>query len=127
MRRPRRAAQVYRRHRQRARIAAERWVDENAADVVLFEQGLHHTRRDGAILAGQVDEIGAAIGSDHHVGPWRPPAPHPPPPRAGGAASGGGRRRTAAPPWAPNPTRGLAPPRPPPAVAGLGGRPGPTW
>ena len=56
------------RHRQRAGEIPELVVDEDAADVILFQQRLDGAVRELAVLAGNIDQVRSAIGGDHQIG-----------------------------------------------------------
>ncbi len=62
------AFEVDRGERQRSRKSAERVVDEEATHIVLRQQRLDDACRQVAVQARQVDQIGAAIGGNDHVG-----------------------------------------------------------
>ena len=68
MRRDRLALEAEPRHRQRAREVPELVVDEDAADIILFEQRLDDTVRELALLARNIDQVRSAVGGDHHIG-----------------------------------------------------------
>ena len=56
------------RHFQRAGKTAEFVVDEDAADIVLFEQRLDRALRQFLVVVRQIDQVRSAIGGDHEVG-----------------------------------------------------------
>ena len=56
------------RHRQRAGETAELVIHEDAADVVLLQQRLDRAPRQLALLAGNIDQVGSAVGRDHEIG-----------------------------------------------------------
>ncbi len=56
------------RHRQRARETSEIIVDEQPADIVLFEQRLDRALRQLALVARYVDQVRSAVGGNHQIG-----------------------------------------------------------
>ncbi len=59
-----RALQRYCTQRQGARDSAQDGIDEERADVVLAAQKLNNLTCHGAVVVGDIDEVGAATGGD---------------------------------------------------------------